>query len=175
MSAELPQITKSMHSHATYDGGNLIMGHAMAGAQGLVLPEMERHFGDTNDLQRRLKQALQPEQQRPWDAAQPQRYHPQPKEKPMPSARIVRVFIADTNENIPLEKRIIYKSEEKLTDLTDQELFFEANPAALLADHNALRTTVIDKALTAARGKEVFLEPARIRDLKMVVVDVAAF
>jgi hypothetical protein len=98
-----------------------------------------------------------------------------PQEKQMPSVRIVRVFIADPNENIPLDKRVIYKSEEMLTDLTDQELFFEANPAALLAKHNELRTKTLDKKLTAAMNGERFLEPARIRDLKMVVVDIAAF
>lgn len=166
---ELPHITKS-----TYGSSSALMGanKLLMGAQGLVDPE--RNFWG-NEISRQIDQAAKLE-------ANPQNHRAvavgayQPKEKkPMPTARIVRVFIADTNENIPLEKRIIYKSDEKLTDLTDQELFFEANPAALLADHNAFRTTVVDKAMTTARGKEVFLEPARIRDLRMVVVDVAAF
>lgn len=95
--------------------------------------------------------------------------------EPQVTTRIVKVFIVDTNENIPLEKRVIYSSDEKLTDLTDQELFFEANPAAMLAQHNELRAKTIDKKASERANKDVFLEPARIRDLKMVVVDVAAF
>jgi hypothetical protein len=98
----------------------------------------------------------------------------QPKEKPMPASRIVRVFIADPNESIPIDKRVLHASGEMHTDLTDQELFFEANPAALLAKHNEYRVTVLDKKLTNPQ-REIKLEPARIRDLKMVVVDVAVF
>lgn len=98
----------------------------------------------------------------------------QPKEQPM-SARIVKVFIADSNENLPLEKRVIYSGEEKLTDLTDQELFFEVPIADLLAKHNEVRAATVDKKQAEKFGRDIFLEPARIRDLKMVVVNVAAF
>lgn len=165
---ELPNITKSTYGTAS---NALIMGQAGA------FFEHGKIEQDAQELARRIR--AEDKLARVFAAAPnngaPQ-INPQFKEKKqMPSARIVRVFIADTNENLPLERRVIYKSEEKLTDLTDQELFFEANPAALLAEHNAFRTTVIDKALTKATGKESLLEPARIRDLKMVVVDVAAF
>lgn len=91
------------------------------------------------------------------------------------SARIVKVFIADSNENLPLEKRVIYSGEEKLTDLTDQELFFEVPIADLLAKHNEVRAATVDKKQAEKFGRDIFLEPARIRDLKMVVVNVAAF
>lgn len=91
------------------------------------------------------------------------------------AARIVRVFIADPDINLPLDRRVIYKSSELLTDATDQELFFEANPAAMLKNHNEYRTTVLNKAMTEKAGKEIKLEPARIRDLRMVVVDIASF
>jgi hypothetical protein len=93
----------------------------------------------------------------------------------MSTARIVKVFIADPNENLPLDKRVLYAGDEKLTDLTDQELFFDVPMAELLAKHNALRATTIDKKQEAKSGRDVFLEPARIRDLKMVVVTVAQF
>lgn len=90
-------------------------------------------------------------------------------------ARIVKVFIADTDENIPLEKRVLYSGTEKLTDLTDQELFFEVPIANLLDAHNKMRATTIDKKQSDKFGRDIKLEPARIRDLKMVVVTVAQF
>jgi hypothetical protein len=89
--------------------------------------------------------------------------------------RIVKVFIADTDERLPLNKRILHTGEEQLTDLTDQELFFEVPIAELLKTHNALRMQTIDKKAAAKSDHEVFLEPVRIRDLKMVVVTVASF
>jgi hypothetical protein len=99
----------------------------------------------------------------------------QQKEQAMAAARIVKVFIADSNENIPLDKRVLYSGEEKLTDLTDQELFFEVSINDLLTKHNEFRKTVIDKAQAEKFGRDIYLEPARIRDLKMVVVTVASF
>lgn len=89
--------------------------------------------------------------------------------------RIVQVFIADPNENIPLEKSLLYQDEKPfLTDLTDQELFYEIDIKSVLDQHNAYRVTVKDKE---ASGKDnaVMLEKAKIRDLKMTVVTVASF
>lgn len=91
------------------------------------------------------------------------------------SRRIVQVFIADPNDNVPLEQSILHQSEQKLTDLTDQELFFECPIAEKLAAHNAKRITWRDKAASKQAGKDVMLEPAKIRDLHMVVVTVAQF
>ena len=99
---------------------------------------------------------------------------PQRKEQAM-AARIVKVFMADPDENIVLDKRILYTGDEKLTDSTDQELFFEIPIADLLTKHNALRCVTLDRKATAKTGKDVFLEPIRIRDLRMVVVTVAQF
>lgn len=99
----------------------------------------------------------------------------QKKAEPMSTARIVKVFIADSNDNLPLDKRVIHSGDEQLTDLTDQELFFEVPIAALLAKHNAVRAATIDKKQAEKFGRDIFLEPARIRDLKMVVVTVAQF
>lgn len=89
--------------------------------------------------------------------------------------RIVKVFIADSDVNLPLEKRLLYKGEEQLTDLTDQELFYEVPITALLAEHNKLRAGALNKSATEKAGRDVYLEPVRIRDLRMVVVDVASF
>lgn len=89
------------------------------------------------------------------------------------SCRLVKVFIADADENVPLEKRLLYRGDEKLTDLTDQELFFEVPINDLLTKHNELRRTLEDKK--ANKDKPVFLEPIRVRDLRMLVVSLANF
>lgn len=100
---------------------------------------------------------------------------PQQEKQIVSTARIVKVFIADTNDSLPLESRVLYSGEEKLTDLTDQELFFEVPIKELLDAHNAVRLKTQDKKQTEKFGREIFLEAARIRDLKMVVVTVAQF
>lgn len=93
-----------------------------------------------------------------------------PKGVPMSQRRIVQVFIADPNENIPLDDCLIYKGEEKLTDATDQELFFELDIRTLLEQHNAKRVKIMDKKV---KDRTEFLEPVKVRELKMVVVTVA--
>lgn len=93
----------------------------------------------------------------------------------MPQMRIVKVFIADPDENIPLASRLLHQGEEQLTDATDQELYFEIPMASLLRSHNTLRGSTIDKKASKSRDKDVFLEPIRVRDLKMVVVNIAVF
>jgi len=89
--------------------------------------------------------------------------------------RIVKVFIVDPSADVPLDKAIIYQGEEGLTDSTDQELFFEVDIKALLQSHNADRVKYLDKKATKAAGKDVFLEEARIRDLIMMVTEIARF
>lgn len=89
--------------------------------------------------------------------------------------RIVRVYLADVDDNIPLDKSVLYTGSEKLTDSTDQELYFEIPVQEILTKHNAYRATVVDKKATNRIGKEVFLEPVKIRDLKMIVVNIATF
>lgn len=97
-------------------------------------------------------------------------------EKPMANTtRIIKIFVADADENLPLDKRLIFTGEEKLTDCTDQELFFEVPINELLTKHNDFRKTVSDKKASEKFGREVKLEPVRIRDLKMTVVTIASF
>lgn len=93
----------------------------------------------------------------------------------MSTARIVKVFIADPNENLPLDKRVLYTGDEKLTDLTDQELFFDVPISTILAAHNLIRAATVDKKAAEKFGRDIMLEPARIRDLRMVVVTIAQF
>lgn len=89
--------------------------------------------------------------------------------------RIVRIYVADTDENLDVEKRLLYSGDEKLTDATDQELFYDVPINELLTKHNEFRKTVIDKKQSEKFGREVKLEPIRIRDLKMTIVSIATF
>lgn len=94
---------------------------------------------------------------------------------PNSARRIVQVFVADPNENVPLEHSVLFKGEQKLTDLTDTELFFEVPMAEILKSHNEKRVKFLDKEATKRAGKDVVLDPVKIRELKMVVVNVAQF
>ena len=90
----------------------------------------------------------------------------------MSSRRLVKVVIVDPNENIPLDCCVLYSGDEKMTDATDQELFFEIDIKKILDEHNAKRVLLIDKKV---KERTEYLEPAKIRDLKMVVVNIASF
>lgn len=86
--------------------------------------------------------------------------------------RLVQVFVADPDENVPIDQCLLYTGEQKLTDLTDQELFFEIDIKTILDVHNAKRIKLVNKAV---KERTEHLEPARIRDLKMTVVTIASF
>lgn len=86
--------------------------------------------------------------------------------------RFVQVFIADPDESLPIENRLLYEGDQKVTDLTDQELFFEIDIKRILDAHNEFRVTQRNKKI---KDRTENLEPTRIRDLKMVVVDIATF
>jgi len=101
--------------------------------------------------------------------------NPPQSKKPIVSTsnrRLVEVFICDPNENVPLDKCLLYSGEQHLTDLTDQELFFEIDIKAILEAHNQERTKLVNKAV---KERTEYLEPARVRDLKMTVVNIAQF
>lgn len=91
---------------------------------------------------------------------------------PMINRRLVQVFVADTNEQVPIKDCVLYSGEQQLTDLTDQELFYELSIKEMLDAHNAKRITMIDKTV---KERTQYLEPARVRDLRMVVVTIAQF
>lgn len=99
--------------------------------------------------------------------------------EPMPNQatarRLVQVFIADPDPNVPLKSALLYRGELTFTDSTDQELYFEVPVATLLAAHNVERAKWLDREASKRAGKDIFLEPARVRDPRMVVVNVASF
>lgn len=88
------------------------------------------------------------------------------------SRRLVKVMIVDPNESVPIEDCVLYMGDEKITEATDQELFFELDVKEMIENHNVKRVTFRDKRI---KDKEVFLDPIKIRDLKMLVVAGASF
>ena len=86
--------------------------------------------------------------------------------------RLVQVLIVDPDERVPLDDCLLYRGEPKMTEATDQELFFEVDIKNLLAARNERRVKVVDKKV---KERQEYLEPAKIRELKMVVVTIAAF
>lgn len=86
--------------------------------------------------------------------------------------RLVRVVLVDPNDNIPINRQVLYKGDETYTDQTDEELRYELNLKEILAKHNEYRVTVIDKTV---KERTQHLEPARLRDLVFNVIIAAIF
>jgi hypothetical protein len=87
--------------------------------------------------------------------------------------RVVEIYIVDPDEDLPPEKSVVYQGERKVTDLTDSELFFELSISDLVTKHNEVRDSV--KKVDKFTGTEVSLKPIRVKDLKMMVVNIATF
>lgn len=168
---ETPTITTTTHSHTGYSGGALLGGQAVGQLYGGDHTSMRQPISPLN-----LNwQAKNPDELIQNFAAQLGTNQQQPKANIVSNFRVVKVFIADPNENVPLEKRMIYRGEEKTTDLTDQELFFEVPMQDLLGKHNEYRRSLVDRKQAEKFGRDILLEPVKIRDLRMVVVTVASF
>lgn len=73
--------------------------------------------------------------------------------------RIVRLFITDPGDDMPLDETILLKTDEYVTDATDAELFLGADVPGLIAAHNEKR-----------KARE--LEPVKARDLTFVVATI---
>lgn len=101
------------------------------------------------------------------------------KEQDMPNVtcRMVQIFIVDPDKRVPVEKRCLYQTSEPfMTDLTDQELYhMQVDIKMLLELHNNERRGIVDKEASRLKEKDVYLDEIRIRDLKMVVVELATF
>jgi len=167
MTADLPTIASASHTHSLYALGDGGLRGCGTGAPGAWVVDPTDSTADDNAFARLLGrspagQLLDQAQARP----------PRKPKEPVMTRRFVQVLIADPDENIPLHKSLLYRGEQKLTDLNDQELFFEIDIKTLLDTHNITRATIVNKKV---KERTEFLEPARIRDLKMVVVNIATF
>jgi hypothetical protein len=166
---ELPAMSTASHTHSTYDAGHIGAG---VGDGVLTLGSVNQLLSDpwqneTSEYQRRTAFAGVTKQIEKMRQNQPEN------KMPNRTMRVVQVFIIDPDEKLPLDKAVLYQGKPELTDKTDQELFFDLDMKQLLADHNVARIAVVDKKSVAATVQ--FLEPARIRDLKMSVVNLATF
>lgn len=178
MNRETPTFIGAQHSATSYGLGNLTSGQAVVGTTTALRKEIAAGMQPYNDQTpgQVTWGNLKPDNK--FDAmaraaqAMADHQRQQPKKETQVTRRLVQVFIADPNENIPLEDSLLYRGDQKLTDSTDQELFFEVDIKTLLDAHNAKRIKIVNKAV---KDRTEYLEPARIRDLKMVVVTIAQF
>lgn len=178
VSGDIPRISSAVHTHTIYDGmgsatGGTASSNSLTGTRGISGGAGLQFIGDCSSdhfesqyLQRQkesnrvtlLGPAIIKEKQEPQVTKS--------------KRRIVQVFIADPNENVPLDDAMIYRGNQHLTDATDQELFFELNINDLLKAHNAKRVKMVDKSV---KDRVEYLEPVKIRDLRMVVINIAEF
>lgn len=168
MNNEMPEFASSTYNSTSLplDGAVMVGRDDMGGAAGVanftgVAARRVHMLAPTiagSQAHAQLQQQLQPQQEFHNMAIIPH--------------RLVQVFIADTNEHVPLDDCLLYRGEQQMTDLTDQELFYELPIKDLLDAHNAKRITMVDKSV---KERVQHLKPARIRDLKMVVVNIAQF
>lgn len=156
MQRELPHLSNSARASNSYAGGSI-----ESGAEALQYLQAQAASFD---------QVRLPSKAEKWQQQQPPQQ--QLTQIGVPMRRLVQVYIADGNLNVPIEKALIYSSDQKFTDLTDPELFYELDLKDILTKHNEYRVTVRDKSV---KERIELLEPAKVRDLRMTVVVVAAF
>lgn len=166
MTTELPQMSAHAHSHSLYDASHLQVPVATSTVSlyepmlATPAPEIHRQPHMTEEeLRRRVQQAQQAAMKGP-------------QEMPQPTLRLVQIFIADTDPMVPLAERLLHQTAPTVTDLTDQELFYDLPIRDILDAHNAKRVKLYDKRV---KDRTQMLEPLRIRDLKMNVVTIALF
>lgn len=164
-SGEIPAIANSARNSTSYDASSLATGYARADRAGGIISPHPADLEYLRNVARRFEKQPDAQQGLAIGAANIQQGEAYMR-------RLVQVIIVDNNESVPLEHAVLHRSAEKFTDLDDQELFFEIDIMGLLTTHNERRITWRNKKV---KDREEMLEPARIRDLKMVVVEVARF
>lgn len=160
MANELPSIGSSAYTSSTIPLSTMVAAAPLIQQWGQADPDF------VQEALRRIQQ----EGPVPWPqpAQEPQMAAPEVKIK----RRLVQVFIADPDENVPLVDTLLYSGVQQLTDATDEELFYEVDIKTILAAHNAKRIKMVNKKV---KERTEYLEPAKIRELRMVVVTVASF
>lgn len=174
---ELPNINNNAYSNSTYDAESI--GVASGSSTGLAWGSGRPYQRASSDNAQDLDDDNSSEYLKRLDALVRQQHKPKENvvanETKAQKRRVARVYIIDPDHRVPLDKCVIHTGDEKLTDLTDQELFFEIDLKDLLASHNKHRVTVLDEVATQKAGRDVFLKEARIRELLMQVVTIAEF
>jgi hypothetical protein len=161
--AETPTISGYAHTHSTYDGTGTAVHQMLQQAQ---VVDAQLHSGDAAMRGRRmlLGASVAPALKAMIMEAK--------KEDEM-SKRYVQIFIADPDPKVPVGKSLLHFTQPAMTDLTDQELFYEIEIKRVLDHYNeTVRTKTVDKEI---KDRTAYLEPARIRDLVMNVTTIAKF
>lgn len=155
---DMPSISNTAHTHSVYSGHDLL-NQSAAGVSSTSLFNTIIPASDTVQNQCDYATAMRRINTR-QDHVQLTEI-PQPQQEQQMTKRVVQVYIIDPSDQVPLEDSMVYMdAAPHLTDLTDQELFFEIDIKGKLAAHNA---------------KRVILPPVKVRDLKMTVVEIAVF
>ena len=168
----MPTFVSGMHSHSTYGGHNMAVGGGTA-----WVSTHTSDYADNAHLARREALLNQYVAQQGYQSANTEKKQAKLKKEPSMAntTRVVRVFLVDPDSRVPVDKRILYKGDETVTDATDQELFFSIPVADLLTKHNTFREGFEVEERDGAETKLRKLKPIRIRDLTMTVTTVASF
>lgn len=166
-----PTETPTMHSFGYVSTSSSSLPIAMqdtqlVGNRPINTPHLQRSI-DNMKIMRDLT-----ERQKGLDHRVLEQAPPQVKDEKMSNRRIVQIYVADPDEQVPLNKALLYKSEPFLTDETDQELFYGINIVDMLKKHNEFRITIQNKKI---KERVENLEPVRIKNLSMLVVTLAQF
>lgn len=92
------------------------------------------------------------------------------------SKRLVRVVILDQDDRLrgKLSKHaLVYKGEEFVTGLSNEEIVMSLNIGEIIEEHNKVRVTLQDLDASRTLGHEVFLEEIEVSDLQVKVVTLA--
>lgn len=175
--SNMPQMLSSAHTHSLYSGSGNAIGTigGTAGMNNAVWQHEPGQMMQGSDLNSLLGQAEfqhQNAENQVRKIFNPPSYKQENTKVADPKRRLVKVVIIDPDDKVPLDKCLLHCSDEHLTDLTDQELFFEIDIKNILDKHNEVRTEIVDKTI---KERTEYLEPVKVRDLRMVVVTVASF
>lgn len=90
--------------------------------------------------------------------------------------KTVNLTLVDNNSNLKAAQKIVYQSLNLVTehndDRTIQQVLITGDVAKALAEHNLKRVKVVDKEILRTTGRDVYLEPVEIFDLKWQVIQV---
>jgi hypothetical protein len=88
--------------------------------------------------------------------------------------RLVRIMVVDRCEDVPADESILFQ-EEMFTELTDEEIWLSIGLEDALEKYNAKRILLLDKAISREQGRDVVLEPLRLKDVAKVITTLASF
>lgn len=172
----LPMMASSIPSHTHYSGtetsggGGIYTPDMNPGLAGHLKARINQEWENTQALKKPLFDTL--------NALHIDLIKQKEQEKmalPTSGLRLVQVFIADTDKRLPIEDRILFRGDQKVTDATDQDLFYEIPIKDLIDKHNDHRKSLLDEEASNKFGRDIFLKPIAIRELTMTVVTVASF